>query len=375
MTEHATIVADNRHVFAGAGLAVASTVSGALPRMVLLGSQIETWNTLVNLEGKEIEVAGLKVVFSRQASSPARRFRHTLRWVDVIGTQKVLVTLQTFPFSETHGAELDAESLDTLPGHLGAALESSALALIADRLSKIGLKARTVEPGADVPSADSVDVVLRIGGLFSGEVVLRLCGTPSALASLVGIDGILALAPVSPLTETLKVPVVARLEDVVLTAAEVAGLEFGDVILLDGSPRSNLTLSVMRWRFGVERVPDGWMIREITMEGDHRDAGGDRPPLLEGTKQDDSAMPDLSQLPVVIAFELATMEVPIGQLAAWSPGALVDLGVADVSSGLSVTARIGGRQMARGDLVRIDDRFAVRLSSVGPWSSAKGNGT
>jgi flagellar motor switch/type III secretory pathway protein FliN len=348
-------------------------VAAVLPRIGLRASQIETWNSLVSVEGTELTVAGLAVVFRRQPSSPARRFRHTLKWIDAGGTRTLLAALQAFPFPETHGADLRAEALDDLPGHLAAALESSALSLVADRLSKAGLKVPAVEAGTDVPPADAIDVSVRIGGLFAGEVALRLCGTPGALAGLAGIDGILAFARVSPLADVVRVPLAVRLDDVVLTAAEVAGLESGDAILLDGAPQRSLVLTAMRRRFDVERTQDGWMIMEIGMEGDQSHSRANEGAVE--ARPGEAAMPDPSRMPVVVAFELATMDIPIGQLATWTPGALVDIGLADVTAGLPVTVRVGGRQLARGDLVRIDDRFAVRLSAVGPWADARGDGT
>jgi flagellar motor switch/type III secretory pathway protein FliN len=365
---------NERTTIAAGTVPVAAPVAGVLPRILLRGNQIEIWNTLVSVEGTELAVAGLTVAFRRQPSSSARRFRHAMKWIDGTATRTALVTLEAFPFAETHGADLRAESLNDLPGSLATALESSALSLVSDRLSKAGLKVQPVEAGAEVPSADAIEVVVRIGGLFAGAVALRLCGTPGALTSLAGIDGILAFARVSPLADAVRVPLAVRLDDVVLTAAELAGLESGDVILLGGAPQRSLVLGAMRRRFDVERMQDGWMIMEIGMEGDHRQSGANEGAIAAEARPGEAAMPDPSRMPVVVAFELATMEIAIGQLATWSPGALVDIGLADVSAGLPVTVRIGGRQLARGDLVRIDDRFAVRLSAVGPWSDVRGDG-
>lgn len=377
MNEHATIAAGGPRTAAGVGPVQATTpAAGALPRMALRGSQIETWNALVSAEGTELRVAGLTVAFRRQSSLPGRRFRHTLRWLDATGARTALVALQAFPFPETHGSDLRAESLDDLPAHLGSALEASALSLVADRLARSGMKPPAVEAGAEVPSADAIDVVVGIGGLFKGEVALRLCGTPGALASLAGIDGILALARVSPLAEAVRVPLAVRLGEVVLPAAEVASLETGDAVLLEGSPRHSLVLCAMRRRFDVERMQDGWMITEIGMDGDHSHSGAkDEARAAAAAGTGGAARPDPSGLPVAVVFELATLDLPIGQLAGWTPGALVDIGLADVAAGLPVTVRIGGRQLARGDLVRIDDRFAVRLSAVGPWPGPRADGS
>lgn len=375
MNGHATLSMGGPRVSLGAGPAPATApIAAALPRMALRANQIESWNALVSAEGTELRVAGLTVVFRRQPSSSVRRFRHTLKWLDTTGGRSVLVALQSFPFAETHGSDLRAESLDDLPGHLASALEASALALVADRLARAGRNAPSIEAGAEVPSADAIDVVVRVGGLFGGEVALRLCGTPGALASLAGIDGLLALARVSPLAEAVRVPLTVRLGEVVLPAGEAAALETGDAIVLDATPRS-LVLCAMRHRFDVERMQDGWMITEIGMDGDHGQTGAQDGTRAAATRTGEAARPDPAALPVTVTFELATTEIPIGQLAGWTPGVLVDIGLADVAAGLPVTVRIGGRQLARGDLVRIDDRFAVRLSAVGPWQNARGDGS
>jgi type III secretion protein Q len=63
--------------------------------------------------------------------------------------------------------------------------------------------------------------------------------------------------------------------------------------------------------------------------------------------------------PVLLEVELATVAVPLRDLARIAPGAVLPLGL-DRSG--QVTLRIGDRAVARGELVEVDGAVGVRIA-------------
>ena len=56
----------------------------------------------------------------------------------------------------------------------------------------------------------------------------------------------------------------------------------------------------------------------------------------------------------------------VGELTRLTPGATLSL---DAALNRPVSLRLEGREIARGELVAVDDRFGVRLTEIAPWAS------
>jgi flagellar motor switch/type III secretory pathway protein FliN len=105
------------------------------------------------------------------------------------------------------------------------------------------------------------------------------------------------------------------------------------------------------------------MIREIIMSNED--------PAVDAEERDLAVSGGIDQLPVRVHVELASIDLSVAELGGWASGSLVDIGLGPLSNGLPVTLRVGGRKLASGNLITIDDRFAVRLSdasTAGPKS-------
>jgi type III secretion protein Q len=79
----------------------------------------------------------------------------------------------------------------------------------------------------------------------------------------------------------------------------------------------------------------------------------------------DMSQPDLAggALPVVLDVELASVPVPLRDLARIAPGAVLLLGL---DRDGHVTLRIGERAVARGELVDVDGAVGVRILTLEP---------
>jgi flagellar motor switch/type III secretory pathway protein FliN len=72
----------------------------------------------------------------------------------------------------------------------------------------------------------------------------------------------------------------------------------------------------------------------------------------------------VSELRVAVDFDIGHLSIPVATLSQWQPGALVELGTPATENGLEVTIRVNGEIIGQGDLVRIDDRLAVRINRL-----------
>jgi flagellar motor switch/type III secretory pathway protein FliN len=71
----------------------------------------------------------------------------------------------------------------------------------------------------------------------------------------------------------------------------------------------------------------------------------------------------LEDAPLVVRVELGSVEMKAGEWAALVPGDVVALGR---RLGEPALLRVGGVEVARGELVQVDGEYGVRIVSRGP---------
>ena len=140
-----------------------------------------------------------------------------------------------------------------------------------------------------------------------------------------------------PAVEELSVPASLRAGAASLDPAELADLQAGDVLLLEGASAPALVL------------PDGSRLTGQD-DGDALLVDSITGPAAEG--------PGASLVPVEV--ELGVVALPVTELLRLTPGAVVPLGIA--RSG-TVTLRVGGRAVAEGELVDVDGAVGVRIAA------------
>jgi type III secretion protein Q len=132
-----------------------------------------------------------------------------------------------------------------------------------------------------------------------------------------------------------------RSGQVALDPRDVAALQEGDVILLDTPARQTAALHLPGGLAARGRVAgDSLEVEEVNVLDPDGGAGA---------------------APVLLEVELATVAVPLRDLARIAPGAVLPLGL-DRSG--QVTLRIGDRPVARGELVEVDGAVGVRIASM-----------
>ena len=234
----------------------------------------------------------------------------------------------------------------TGPGGVGGSLSAAERAVV--ELAVLGaLDALSAEPGIETALAPRlglrggvpvrpicVELTISVAGA-QGRALLTL---PEAALRAVSRDP--ALSP--PLAD---VPVRGwiRSGQAALDPAEAAALEPGDVLLLDPGAGETTSLHLAGGLEARGRLEGGSLeVEEVRLPG----SGG---------------AAEAGAAPVLLEVELATVAVPLRELARIAPGAVVPLGL-DRSG--RVTLRIGERAVATGELVEVDGAVGVRIGSL-----------
>ena len=233
-------------------------------------------------------------------------------------------------------------------GTVGAAGSLSAAERAVVELAVLGaLDALSAEPGIETALAPRL-------GLRGGVPVRPLC--VELTVSVLGAQGraILTLPEaalravsrdfaLSPALEGVPVPGSVRSGQAVLDPSEIGALEPGDVLLLDPGGSETTSLHLAGGLEARGRMSGGSLeVEELRVPGS-------------------GPAPEAGATPVLLEVELATVAVPLRELARIAPGAVVPLGL-DRSG--RVTLRIGERAVASGELVEVDGAVGVRIGSL-----------
>jgi type III secretion protein Q len=163
----------------------------------------------------------------------------------------------------------------------------------------------------------------------------------------------------------LHVPVAFRCGHARISVSELAGLEVGAGIILDGTTLTfQKIVAVMAERFAqgctwqsVSPVLDGPLLLRAAGDLAHYTAEG----ALGDASDPDSGTAAISDVPIHLVFELGRTELPLAELETLNAGYVFELGK-PLSQSVDVLAN--GRRIASGDLVRIGEGIGVRVTKV-----------
>jgi type III secretion system YscQ/HrcQ family protein len=157
-----------------------------------------------------------------------------------------------------------------------------------------------------------------------------------------------------------------------LTTTEVAQLERGDVLLFQ--PQLELLIAGQRdcgWR--IENVDEGTSLGPLAAFSNIQriqiDNYFERKPLISGDLQSGEApnnesFPDLRQLPLHVHVIVAEKELTLAEANGLAAGTILEL---DRQNDGQVSLAINGKILGEGQLVEIEGRLGVRISS---WKGA-----
>jgi type III secretion protein Q len=168
-----------------------------------------------------------------------------------------------------------------------------------------------------------------------------------------------------PLAERLVLPAFATLGRMELGYGDFTRLEPGALVVLAEREAGRLAVRVDTAVYDFRQADDGW-----TCLGSHMATLAARGARMDEANNSAEAAPEaaetvsLSGLRIALDFDIAQISVPVSTLSRWQAGSVVDIGLPALGDGLEVTIRAGGDVIGQGDLVRIDDRLAVRITRL-----------
>lgn len=324
--------------------------------LALTRDTVGFWNALVSRAGEPIALPGKGEAVFTLAEAPAPTATGVV--ATTTGGLAALAHVEDYPFKARFGIDLAPEDVEALPEGLRRAIVEGALQTVWSALPDLGfgaLRIGAVGPlgQLSMPAGAAEPTWLHVVVANGAErVAVRLGVDANALATRLGASAVAARRIWPALKARLPVRALHGLGRIDMPAAEAAALEPGDLVVMPELPESRALIEAEGLGFVMNRAGDGWQI--VAVEPSTRPHGGS---TLSET-------PALERLTVTLQFDIGEATLPLADLETWQVGAVVPLAVPARDDGVQVTVRANGTVVGIGDLVRVDDRIAVRLTRL-----------
>lgn len=297
-------------------------------------------------------------------------------------SQPLLVAVRDFPFGPLFDVDLRITDLPGLPDGLRKALQDGVRGVIRSMLPPIlaehlefGDEGSFVAISSSKPSEDREWMAVRLSqqnGLF---VDLLVGWSRRLIAERVSRGVLGAAQTLAPIAEHLTLPAFATLGAITMTLGELQTLETGAAVVLAEGDGLNPKIRIGEVLFAFAATDGGWHCSGPLPLDRYQPRASlvrrDKDPAMENDSQEEDGTSvsgeheggiSLGDLKVAVDFDLGRSMVPLATVAGWQPATVVDLALPAVADGVEVTIRVNGDVVGQGDLVRIDDRIAVRIT-------------
>ena len=218
------------------------------------------------------------------------------------------------------------------------------------------------EPSALVPGPDAVGIAVRVSGDANGELVLLVCAplADALLNSVVGnADDVAALQPLLlPAVDALQAATGLRLQPAACRSIDTAVA--ADAVVHTASP------SAAQIRAGEHHV--GTLLVGLGTDAPAAAAPAAALPREEfrplgaaAPTRDPLRLQLLHEVPMAVTVQLGSTRMTVRELLALAPGSVVEL---DRAAGSPVDVLVNGTLLARGEVVVVDEEYAVRISEI-----------
>jgi flagellar motor switch/type III secretory pathway protein FliN len=331
------------------------------------------WNAFISHAGEAVPLRGdAEAVFDRTERPNLSRRCVAM---DVRGGMRLLVQFEHFPFQSVFGVELSTEDLPNLPAALDDALMTGMAAFAWDALP---------DPEPDGFAIAGIDTVsFFVDGAKCGDwewfsIVIRGMA-PEPLELVVGCERSLLLDALSSetivprrnwpdLKSRLSTPVDFTVGSLRTSFDELRRLMPGAIVAMAAADEDLWSVRAGCGNYTFQQAEEGWTCISADHEPPLKDTlnvgSGDDVMDAGTSKPLEPELTSVGDLPVVIDFDLKRISMPLSEVESWQAGSLVALDPPGKSGSVEVTIRANGAVIGSGDLVRIDERLAVRITRL-----------
>jgi flagellar motor switch/type III secretory pathway protein FliN len=350
-----------------------------LPMLSIERQALDYWNAATSHAGRSIALGEGGASFSYNIVKPSAEelsgFLVTLH-----NGVELLVRLIDFPFAERFEADLDYGRMRFFSAAFREAIDSGILAAIRAALP-VDLDMAISSFRWQTPEAmgERLQVVALSWFEISlldedGKQPVRLMVgmEPGKLRSVLGEAEIAGRRALGTLAASIRRRLYYAVAVVELALDEVLTLGVGDLVVL-GAKSDGTVLNITGGDPGYvfNYVDQRWVCKRLEPQPYHRARGAwrrsggnvsERKQSIE-TDAAGTGSPSIA-IPVTVEFHVGELDVTLSELESWQPGRIVELDPPRLNGDVEVKIHVNGQYFGRGDLVRIDDRLAVRISRL-----------
>ncbi len=344
------------------------------PQFLRTQAEGNLWNALLSYRDQALPTGSgnVRVQFSA-AHAPDAEKRRLLIKTD--HGPRFFAVIESFPFDQLFGADLEFHEFQQLPKPLCDCLEEGILSMIWQALpqahplgsARITASGSFNDIAADIEGQDDIQWLhLMIGGIAPTPISLLIGVSLSDYVHLIS-RGALAQSGISrSLAGAIAINACFVLGSITMRYADLLQLELGSLIVLQHMPHDQLHVRAGDDRFDLRRNAGQIVcVNRQKIEKHHSIAAhGGQAIMTDNVQTSDDAPAAIEELQVRIDFDIGQQMVSLAAIQNWQPGTAVLIDPPAMSEDMSVTIRANGQIIGTGDLVRIDDRVAVRLTRL-----------
>ena len=333
------------------------------------------WNALISQCGTSIPLAGKGVTAVIEPTSSPQHTRVAVL-IQAAGLRAVVI-FDSFPFAALFEANLEADDLDRLPVALRDVLIEGMLSTFWSQIPQNRLPCYAIlgigdwqESAAEAGSA--LDwLTISIQGMAPQAGRLRIGCVAVDVARAIAGGQISTRAAWDGLRVKLTAEAFFTLGRLTAPLAKLRALAPGDVVVLAASNRNLAKLRLRHELHEFRLADEEWTYaglsrlqprRRETELREEQDMSND--PADDDEKSGELNAPNVSALMLDLDFDLGAIQLPLAEIEGWQVGSVVDFDPPIATDGVEVIMRINGQAIARGDLISIDDRLAVRVTRL-----------
>jgi flagellar motor switch/type III secretory pathway protein FliN len=352
-----------------------------IPSLAIGKEELDFWNAAISHSGRKITIEETQSVFSFcSTAAPAEPRSGYL--VTMANGAKLLLIFEEFPFAEWFDADLDIHDVAQLSAGMQEAINTGILNVVRGYIP-LGL-ADLIEQICWKPASELIDslddppfswIEISLFGETESPIKLIAGLNPQDLLPLLGAGEHILPSVEQALVGAVQCSLYYSIGSIELTLQDVNGLTAGDLIALGANFNAAvLYVTNVDTRYVFNRDEAGWICDRSFVWPGHRNRnawqenGGrglsDEIEDEDGEIEQEDAGSQFAKIPVLVEFEIGQLSLPASEIGTWQAGSVVLLDPPQLSETVEINIRANGQLLASGDLVRIDDRLAVKVTRL-----------